>query len=310
MSGGILDFRVELVAVGSLRLSGQNPRRGDVAAIKQSLEANKQYQPIIARRSTGEVLVGNHRLLAARELGWREIAVCFIDVDDDQARRILLADNRTSDLAGYDSQALIDLLEELDGGFVGTGYVQADLDALLDEASAAMPVADDAIPELAVEPVSRLGDVVRLGEHRLVCGDCRDAGVVEAVMVGERAGVLLTDPPYGVSYEGRTQARLRLQNDDDAGLSALLVAAFGVVDACLEDGAAVYVFHPAGGLAAEFLAAFSGRWEVRQQLVWVKDAMVLGPFGLPLPARTDPLWVQGAAGWGPVGAWRGGVAWR
>jgi len=95
----ILPLVVEVVPIGSVRVSTRNPRRGDIAAIAQSLVANQQYQPVIVNRRTGEVLAGNHRVLAALELGWCEIAVCFVDVGEEQARRIMLADNRTSDLA-------------------------------------------------------------------------------------------------------------------------------------------------------------------------------------------------------------------
>jgi len=92
----ILSVGVEVVPIGSVRVSALNPRRGELGVIKESLAANQQYQPVVVNRRTGDVLAGNHRVLAARELGWKEIAVCFVDVGEEQARRIMLADNRTS----------------------------------------------------------------------------------------------------------------------------------------------------------------------------------------------------------------------
>lgn len=111
-----------------------NPRRGDVARIAESLAAHNQYRPIVVQARTRHVLAGNHTLKAARSLGWETISAVIIDVDDDAARRILLVDNRSADLGHYDNDALLDLLAELnvtDGGLAGTGYAPVDLDDLL-----------------------------------------------------------------------------------------------------------------------------------------------------------------------------------
>jgi ParB-like chromosome segregation protein Spo0J len=99
------------VPLAALRPYEGNPRRGDTRAIRESLERNGQYRSIVVNRRTMEVLAGNHTLRAAIELGWEEIAATFVDVDDEQARRIVLVDNRTNDLAGYDSALLAELLE-------------------------------------------------------------------------------------------------------------------------------------------------------------------------------------------------------
>jgi hypothetical protein len=98
-----------------------NPRKGDVDAIAESLRVNGQYKPIIIQESTGYVLAGNHTLKAARQLGWEVIEVVEIDVDDEGAKRIVLADNRTSDNSTYDYGALADLLKSIPD-FTGTGW--------------------------------------------------------------------------------------------------------------------------------------------------------------------------------------------
>ena len=111
----------------------------------------------------------------------------------------------------------------------------------------------------------------------MACGDARDADLMGRLMDGEPAACVVTDPPYGVAYEGKTPRRLRLPNDHSHGLPALLEAAFGVVDPWVAAGAAVYMFHPTGSLLPVFVDAFVGAgWELRQTLVWAKDAMVLG----------------------------------
>ncbi|MEU9576249.1 ParB/RepB/Spo0J family partition protein [Streptomyces chilikensis] len=122
--------KVVQAPVDSLTLHPDNPRTGNVEAIKASIEANGQFAPIVVQKSTKHVLSGNHTLLAVRELGWEKIPAVFVDVDDEHARRILLAANRTHDLGSYDDDQLRDLLASLDT-FEGTGYGQEDLDELL-----------------------------------------------------------------------------------------------------------------------------------------------------------------------------------
>jgi hypothetical protein len=112
---------------------GKNPRRSNLTLIVDSLQRHGQYRPIVVRTGTFEVLAGNHTLAAARELGWTEIAATFVDVTDDEAARIVLVDNRATDLGGYDNALLLDLLSELaesDAQLLGTGYDPEDLDAL------------------------------------------------------------------------------------------------------------------------------------------------------------------------------------
>jgi hypothetical protein len=132
-----------VVPIASVRPFPRNPRRGSIELIKSSLEAHGQYRPLVVNRRTSEVLAGNHTLAAAVELGWPEIAVTFVDVDDEQAARIVAIDNRSTDVASYDERELADLLASLDD-LSGTGYEQDDFDALL--ASLALPD-DDEQPE-------------------------------------------------------------------------------------------------------------------------------------------------------------------
>jgi len=130
----VTDLQVEHLPIETLHLHPHNARQGDVGAISQSLEAHGQYRPIVVQKSTMQVLAGNHTLQAASALGWKEIAATIIDVDDDQALRILLVDNRTNDLATYDDGVLIDLLESLvrsDAGLSGSGFDGSDLDELI-----------------------------------------------------------------------------------------------------------------------------------------------------------------------------------
>ena len=119
-----------------LRLYEGNARQGDVGAICESLQRLGQYRPIVVNRGTltgrpWEVLAGNHTVQAALALGWESMEATIVDVDDDTARRVVLVDNRTNDLASNDDAALVALLQALDQDYSGTGYDGDDLDDLL-----------------------------------------------------------------------------------------------------------------------------------------------------------------------------------
>lgn len=121
-----------------------NARRGNVDVIADSLRTNGQFKPIVVNKGThtgrpNEVLAGNHTLRAVLQLRntepddprWQTIDTYVIDVDDEAATRIVLADNRTSDLGGYDDSLLLYLLESVDHDLDGTGYDEEDLDHLI-----------------------------------------------------------------------------------------------------------------------------------------------------------------------------------
>jgi len=124
---------IATVPIDDLIRHPDNPRQGDIGAISASIEVNGWYGTVVAQSSTGRVLAGNHRMEAARHLGMTEVPVYWVDVDDATARRIMLADNRTNDLATYDDAVLAELLTALaeDDDLFGSGYDSDDLDDLL-----------------------------------------------------------------------------------------------------------------------------------------------------------------------------------
>jgi hypothetical protein len=120
--------------VKELNVHPRNPRQGDIPAIIQSINENGWYGTLVAQKSTGYVLAGNHRLMAAQALNMDTVPTYWVDVDDDEALRILLSDNRASDLATYEDKILADILgslAETNGGLIGTGFDDTDLEALL-----------------------------------------------------------------------------------------------------------------------------------------------------------------------------------
>jgi ParB-like chromosome segregation protein Spo0J len=124
-----IHVNTEIVEITSLKPYPKNPRRGDVEEIAKSLEVNGQYKPIVVNKRDSMILAGNHTWRAARSLGWTHIAVSFVDVDDYGAQKIVLADNRTSDMSSYDDSKLLDLLQSLPT-LDGTGFNEVDIDQL------------------------------------------------------------------------------------------------------------------------------------------------------------------------------------
>jgi len=121
----------ELVPLSELRRYHKNPREGDIGAVSESLRVLGQYRPVVVNRRTNEILKGNHTAAAASALGWTEIAVVWVDVDEVAAAKIVLADNRTADKATYDNDLLGSVLKSLDS-LEGTGFDDEDFTEVLE----------------------------------------------------------------------------------------------------------------------------------------------------------------------------------
>ena len=195
----ILSATIEIVPISGLSLHPENPRRGAVEEISKSIVEHGQYRPIVVQRSTGFVLAGNHTLMAAREVGMPEIAVTYLDVDDAEARRILLVDNRIADAGTYDDATLLSLLRQSEseyGSLAGTGYDDDAFEALelAVEPPALLPAPDEDIPTI-VTPFSKPGDVWICGPHRVACGSSTDPEMFLKLLGDNKVDLIWTDPP-------------------------------------------------------------------------------------------------------------------
>ena len=290
------------VPIEGIELHPRNPRRGDVAAVTESLRRFGQKKPIVVQASTRYVVAGNHLLLAARALRWTEVAANVQEMDDAEATAFMLADNRTADLGGYDDGLLAAILSEqaATDNLGATGYDNAAVAALLRAAGLDDRAADpDAAPDLPtpadlyVEP----GDLWALGRHRLICGDSTDPAAVERVTGGDSVDLVWSDPAYGVNYSGKTAAALTIANDDlgPDGTRELVAAALKLTP--LKPGGSFYIAAPAGPLHLEFLLALrEADFPVHQTVVWCKDRFVLGRSDYHY--RHEPIlygWRDGAA---------------
>lgn len=196
-----------LVPIDSLEPFPGNPRRGNVEALRKLLRRFGQTKPILVDANRPTLIVAGHHLtLAAKAEGWTHIAPMPHEFEnEEEARAFLLGDNRSHDLGSYEAELLLEQLKAVQD-LEGTGYDEANIEQLERDLAAARPPSAkaDSIPEPPKEPVTKPGELVELGSHRLLCGDATDRSDVERLLAGADVPLLFTSPPYGVGigYDG------------------------------------------------------------------------------------------------------------
>lgn len=265
---------------------------------------------IIAGNKTAENAgaAGMQDVIVVQTRGDQLVAVQRMDLDletDPKAKALAVADNRASEVSlSWDTDVLkalqaegeVDLTkfwakDELVVFFAGPGELKTD---------------PDDVPATPADPKAKVGDLYTLGVHRLLCGDSTKAEDVHRLMGGSMASCMWTDPPYGVSYVGKTAEAKTIQNDGAEGLEVLLSAAFGNADGALEPGSPIYVAHPPGALNVTFGTAFlAAGWRLHQTLIWDKGTMVLGHSDYHF--SHEPIFYGYTPGAGRFG--RGGKGW-
>jgi len=189
---------IETVKIDELDLDPRNARKHDaknLKAIADSLEQFGQRKPIVVWGRT--VVAGNGTMVAARSLGWTEISIVRVPDDwgSDQVKAYALADNRSAELAAWDEQVLASQLLELQEAEFDIELLGFELP--VDELQ---EVVEDEISE-QVEPKSKLGDIWKLGRHRLLCGDSTDTANRLRLFDGATIDAVVTDPPYGINAD-------------------------------------------------------------------------------------------------------------
>lgn len=282
--------------------------------IKRSIETFTYVDPIIVNRD-GTIIGGHQRYNVLLDLGYETADVVVVDKTKEEEKALNVALNKIT--GEWDEEKLYELLIELDLSDIDvqlSGFSLDELDNLrvkfdIEEAQ------DDDFDEGealsgAKEPTTKKGDVWRLGRHRLMCGDSTSADDVSALMGGELADLIVTDPPYNVNYgekaemleeylgqEGaRANSDILNDNMDSAKFYEFLLAAFRNAHAAMRDGAAIYVFH-AESTGHIFREAFiAAGLKLAQCLIWEKNTFTLGRQDYQW--RHEPIlygWKEGAA---------------
>ena len=192
-----------------------------------------------------------------------------LNTNDEKRKQLAIMDNSTSDSSEFDLDSLqadFDVEQLQDWG------LDVEFESLEEQ-----EIIEDEVPE-EVETRAKLGDIWQLGNHRLMCGDSTSVADVQKLMDGEKADLLITDPPYNVAYEGKTKDKLTIQNDslDDANFRKFLKDAFFAADSVMKPGAVFYIWH-ADSEGYNFRGACRDvEWKVRQCLIWNKNTQVMG----------------------------------
>lgn len=302
------DLRIEQVPVEALTPYEHNTRAHgdyDVEQIARSIQRYGFNDPIAVWSDRNIIVEGHGRLQAARSLGMTTVPVIRLDhLTDEQRREYGIMHNKTAELSEWDWDELEHELSEVDLSAFGLEFTPQQVEDTEEELLAAVeeddapPLPGSADEEPQVPRRAHRGEIWQLGQHRLMVGDSTDAGDVAALMDGETADAVITDPPYNVAIENAQG--MTIQNDDMStdDFRQFLRAAFRQVNDHLKPGGAFYIWH-AGRTASTFEAALRDNGlEPRQQLIWVKNALVLGRRDYQW--RHEPCWYgwkDGAAHW-------------
>lgn len=285
-------MQITYIPIGELKPYKNNPRKNDnaVDAVAASIKEFGFKVPIVIDKDK-EIVAGHTRYKAAVKIGLEKIP-CIVadDLTPEQIKAFRLADNKTAELAEWD----IDLLN------IELGDIQLDMsvfgfDTELPDGEAHE---DNYEPEPPIEPITKRGDIYKLGDHILICGDATDTNDYAAVMGDKLCDLILTDPPYNVDYEGGTDKHLKIENDNmsESAFVDFISAAFECAASRLKPGGAYYIFHSDTSGEIFRRAAREHIGDIRQCLIWNKNTIVMG--------RQDYQWKHEPCLYG----WKGGGA--
>jgi DNA modification methylase len=293
--------QIKTVAVQQLIPYVKNSRTHSDAQVAQIAASIKEFgwtNPILVDGENG-IIAGHGRLMAARKLGHTEVPVIELaHMTDSQKKAYVIADNQLAMNAGWDTSLLsLELADLKDQGFNLDilGFDPKELDKLLQPEQVDGLTDEDAVPDIPEEPVTKLGDIYQLGNHRLMCGDSTSIDAVEKLMDGQKSDMVFTDPPYGVEYQSNRRTKSQkfdvLANDDQ------FLDIAPVIEVCSKGWVFVWtswkaqtkwidlfssfgyptnivIWHKPGGGIGDLKKTFSSDYEVA--LVWHRGAELCG----------------------------------
>lgn len=287
--------QIEHLLVSSLIPYARNSRTHSdeqVAQIAASIREFGFTNPVLID-ANGTIIAGHGRVMAAKKLGLDEVPCLRLGhLTPSQIRAYVIADNKIALNAGWDDEMLkAELLTLQEEGFNTdlTGFSDDELNALLTVETVEGETDPDEVPEAPVEPITKLGDIWILGNHRIMCGDSTSIDAVNLLMNGEQANLLLTDPPYNVGLgmdETPEQAKKRnrrtdgltIQNDkmSNDDFFQFLCDVYASANSVMKEGCVFYIWHADSEGLNFRKAAFEVEWKVRQCLIWNKNSLVMG----------------------------------
>jgi site-specific DNA-methyltransferase (adenine-specific) len=271
-----------------------NPRKklkpGDkeFEKIKNSITEFGYVDPVIVNKDS-TVIGGHQRISVLKELGFDEIDCVVIDIDKDKEKALNIALNKIT--GEWNKELLVDLIKDLqdsDFDVAFTGFEPPEIEQLFNAVHDKKINEDDfdIEEELNNPAISKRGDIWILGRHRLVCGDSTLPETYDLLMDGQKANLVVTDPPYNVNYEGEA-GKIKNDNLKDEEFYSFLFAAFVNMEQSMESDASIYVFH-ADTEGLNFRKAFKAAgFYLSGTCIWKKQSLVLGRS--PYQWRHEPI---------------------
>jgi len=278
------DMNIRRIPVTDINPAEYNPRKnlkpGDPAyeKLRRSMTEFGYVEPIIWNEETGNIVGGHQRYKILLEEGQTEVECVVVKLSPEREKALNVALNKVT--GDWEIKALADLikgLEAQDFDVTLTGFDAAEIEDLFTRVHDKDVSDDDFDVEAALKenPISRQGDIWLLGKHRLMCGDSTKSENFDKLMNGKKTNLVVTDPPYGVSYDG-SQGSIQNDNLKDDEFYGFLHAAFKNMESVMADDASIYVFH-ADTKGYIFRKAFQDAgFYLSGVCQWVKQSLVLG----------------------------------
>lgn len=213
-----INLQIEKISTDSINPYANNPRKHSPAQVKQiakSIENAQFINPILIDQQ-GSIIAGHGRYLAAQYLGLELIPAIRVDhLSDEQIRAYRIADNKLVENSEWDDDLLrveLEYLSHIDLDIELTGFCTPEIDVLLDEQVSS--ATKETLPSPPAKPVTTEGDIWVLGQHRILCGDCRTPESLQRLMNGDLARIVITDPPYNVRINGHARGLGKFQHND------------------------------------------------------------------------------------------------
>jgi DNA modification methylase len=302
-------IRIEYTPLTAILKAPRNPKTHRIDKLDESIGRFGFVQPLTLNEATGRLVAGHGRLetlakmkadgkaapdriTVAPDGEWLVPVTRGVSfASDAEAEAFLIADNRISEIGGWDDKMLSEMLKDLStvaDGFVGLGYMPEDLTTMLKGLGdvSAPPVGADEVPD-NVTPRSQVGDLWVLGKHRILCGDSTNHADVTRLMGGKTALLMATDPPYGVAYTDTVRSDLKgtegkwdlIAGDGrdvvelDRMLAGFLTTALAYA---LAQKAAIYIWHSSAQAPVFIKACLDVGMLIHNQIIWAKPSIIFG----------------------------------
>lgn len=297
-------LKIEYMSTDELKPYERNAKihtAEQIEQIKKSIQEFGMNDPIAIWKNN-EIIEGHGRLIACSELGIDQVPVIRLDdLTDEQRKAYTLVHNQLTMNTGFDLDLLnVELGDIFDIDMAKYGFN-------LEEEEGPVDVVEVEVPE-NVQPRCKKGDVWKLGEHRLMCGDATSVDQMSILMDEDAADLVVTDPPYNMDYEGagntKDRKAKRMMNDNmpEKEFRAFLNNAYSTYCDCMKDGASIYCFYKELGHGTFINAMEESNLTFKQELVWVKSQLVLG--GSKYQSMYEPC-LMGCKG-KSIKTWHGG----